>query len=76
MLEPNSNVNIEKRQQASTMIQNKCRWSTDEITLLKRLDSDFNGNITKIVEYFPKRTVKSITEKLYKLHNKKNKLKL
>ena len=74
LLEPNSNVNIEKRQQASSMIQNKCRWSTDEIALLKHLDSDFNGNITKIVEYFPKRTVRSIIEKLNKLHGKKNKL--
>ena len=72
MLEPNANANIEKRQQASSMIhQNKCRWSTNEIELLKHLDSDFNGNISKIIEYFPQRTVKSITNKLNELHGKK-----
>lgn len=73
VLEPNSNINIEKRQQASSMIQHKCRWSTDEIALLKHLARDFNGNITKIIQYFPKRTAKSIIEKLNKLYGTKNK---
>lgn len=71
LLEPNSKVNIEKRQQASPMIQNKCRWSTNEIALLKRLDNDLNDNYAKITEYFPKHTVKSITNKLNELHSKK-----
>ena len=32
----------------------KCIWTVDETQLLIRLNNDFNGNMAKIVPYFPK----------------------
>ena len=72
-LAPNSNILIEKRQNSANSLSPKCRWNNEETSLLIRLNQDLNGNISLISQYFPKRTIKSIQEKLHKIKGVKKK---
>lgn len=72
LLAPNSNILIEKRQNAASELNKKCRWINNEISLLLKLKKDLKGNITLINEYFLKRTYKSIEHKLSSIENKKS----
>ena len=67
ILAPNSNIMIEKRQNAASTQNKKCRWTSDEVDLLLKLNQDLNGQIDLIINYFPKRSADSITKKLKEL---------
>lgn len=64
MLAPNANVMIEKRQNFCCSLNTKCKWRSEEIELLIRLNHDLNGNLQLIHQYFPKRTFRSVENKL------------
>ena len=70
---PNSNIKIEKRQDAANLQHKKCRWTADEVDLLMKLNKDLNGKIEMIINYFPKRTTESITKKMKEIKNIKEK---
>ena len=54
----------------------RCRkWAVDETELLIRLNNDFNGNMAKIAPYFPKRSYKSVENKLIEISKKRLKIK-
>ncbi|KAK8899972.1 hypothetical protein M9Y10_002295 [Tritrichomonas musculus] len=73
LLAPNSNIKIEKRQDAANLQHKKCRWTADEVDLLMKLNKDLNGKIEMIINYFPKRTTESITKKMKEIKNIKEK---
>lgn len=72
MLSPNSNILIEKRQNAANELSPKCNWNNQEVSLLIKLNKDLNGNISLISKYFPKRTINSIKKKLNTIQKKKS----
>ena len=43
ILAPNSNIMIEKRQNAASTQNKKCRWTSDEVDLLLKLNQDFQN---------------------------------
>lgn len=75
LLAPNANIMIEKRQNACNEMCQKCKWAVDETELLIRLNNDFNGNMAKIAPYFPKRSYKSVENKLIEISKKRLKIK-
>ncbi len=72
LLSPRSNTNIQKRQFSGYNTE-RCRWGNEEIQLLIQLIQDFKGNISMISKYFPRRTPRSVEEKLNKIKINKNK---
>lgn len=64
LLAPNANVMIEKRQNFCCSKNTKCKWKSEEIELLIRLNHDLNGNLQLMQQYFPKRTIRSVENKL------------
>ena len=72
LLSPRSNTNIQKRQFSGYNTE-RCRWGNEEIQLLIQLNQDFKGNISMISKYFPRRTPRSVEEKLNKIKINKNK---
>ena len=66
-LNPSSQINIRRRQEMDHTGRKYCPWTKCEEKKLIDLHNDFNGNINKMIKYFPERSPDSLKQKIKNL---------
>ena len=66
-LNPSSQINIRGRQEMDHTGRKYCPWMKSEEKKLIDLHNDFNGNINKMMKYFPERSPDSLKQKIKNL---------